>query len=107
MPRAPLAAVLILCAGLALPGCSSGGQQQTISKQTVEQGIADALQKQVGDRPDTVTCPGPLKAEAGASERCQLTAAGLRYGVTATITSYQNGTANYQVKVDSQPSGRA
>lgn len=97
------------CAVLALAGCSVTVQktENSISKETLEQGIADTLQKKVGDRPDTVTCPGPLKPEPGQSVRCELTAVGLRYGVTATVTSYDNGTAKYDVKVDDQPLGKA
>ncbi|HJQ46420.1 MAG TPA: DUF4333 domain-containing protein [Amycolatopsis sp.] len=101
--------LLVAGAVLALGGCSVTVQKtdNSISKETLEQGIADTLQKKVGDRPDTVTCPGSLKPEPGASIRCELTAVGLRYGVTATVTSAENGKANYDVKVDNQPLGKA
>jgi hypothetical protein len=63
----------------------------------------DALEKSVGKRPDSVTCPGPVKAKAGESIRCELRAGSSRYGLTATVTSYDDGNARYQVKVDQKP----
>jgi Domain of unknown function (DUF4333) len=100
-------AVVLPVVIVASAGCSSKSAEQVIPKQTVEQGIADVLEQKVGDRPDAVTCPGPVKPEAGTTIRCELTAVGLRYGVTATITSYTNGKGNYSVKVDSQPLGKS
>lgn len=99
-----LPALAASCAGLLLAGCSvSAGVAANIDKATLEHGITDTLTKKVGRKPDSVTCPGPLKAEVGQSERCVLVGDGTRYGVTATITSYQNGNAQYDVKVDEQP----
>jgi hypothetical protein len=94
------------CAGLLLAGCSaqvSVNSNPTVDKANLEQGITDTLTQQVGRKPDSVTCPGPLKAQAGQSVRCVLVGDGTRYGVTATVTSYQNGKAKYDVKVDQQP----
>lgn len=94
------------CAGFLLAGCSaqvSVNTNPSIDKATLEQGISDTLARQVGHKPDSVTCPGPLAAKVGQSERCVLAAGGTRYGVTATISSYQNGDAHYDVQVDQQP----
>jgi hypothetical protein len=94
------------CAGLMLAGCSahaSVNSDPSIDKATLEQGISDTLTKKVGRKPDSVTCPGPLKAKAGQSERCVLVGDGTRYGLTATIASYENGHAHYDVQVDQQP----
>lgn len=94
------------CAGFLLAGCSaqvSVTPPPSLDKTTVENGITDTLTKQVGRKPDSVTCPGPLKAEVGQSEKCVLVGDGVRYGVTATVTSYQNGDTKYDVKVDQQP----
>lgn len=97
-------AVATSFAGFLLAGCSvSGAPPASIDKPNLEKGITDTLTRQVGRKPDSVTCPGPLKAEVGQSERCVLVGDGVRYGVTATITSYQNGDAKYDVKVDQQP----
>jgi hypothetical protein len=99
-------ALVASCAGFLLAGCSaqvSVNTTPTVDKATLEQGITTTLTKQVGRKPDSVTCPGPLKAQVGQSEKCVLVGDGTRYGVTATITSYQNGDAQYDVKVDQQP----
>ncbi|WAL64241.1 DUF4333 domain-containing protein [Amycolatopsis cynarae] len=98
--------LIVVGAALALvTACSASvqGGGATISKTSLEQGIADALQKSVGQRPDAVECPGAIKAKAGETARCVLTAGSVRYGLTATVTSYENGKAHYQAQVDRQP----
>jgi hypothetical protein len=55
----------------------------------------------VGVAPDSVDCANPLPAKVGQSERCSLTAGGVKYGLTVTITSLNaNNVANYDVQVD-------
>jgi hypothetical protein len=78
----------------------------TLSADDVAKGAEDALEKQVGQRPD-VTCPDDVEAKVGNETRCTLTAEGHagEYGVTVTITSVKDGTANFDVQVDSQPQG--
>jgi len=95
----------VACVLVTLTGCSvsvGGDKDLTISKEKLEQGITDALEKSVGKRPDSVTCPGPVKAKVGESVRCELGSGSVRYGLTATVTSYEKGddSANYSVKVD-------
>jgi len=72
-------------------------------QENLEQGISDALTKTVGRKPDAVACPGPVKAKIGETTRCELTGDGVKYGVTATITSNDNGKYQYSVKVDDRP----
>ncbi|MFG1913120.1 DUF4333 domain-containing protein [Kribbella sp. NPDC048928] len=92
------------CVLITLTGCSAKfGSDPTISKENLEKGIVDALEKSVGKRPDAVTCPGSVKAKAGESIRCELKAGKTRYGLTATVTSYEDRKASYQVKVDNKP----
>jgi hypothetical protein len=94
------------CAGFLLAGCSaqvSVNTTPTVDKPALEQGISETLTKQVGQKPDSVTCPGPIKAQPGQSERCVLAASGIRYGLSVSINSYQNGKADYNVRVDDQP----
>ncbi|QFU88388.1 DUF4333 domain-containing protein [Amycolatopsis sp. YIM 10] len=100
-----VAFVAAACAALALTGCSASVNtgEPTIAKATLEQGVTDALHKSVGQRPDSVECPDSVKAEAGQSTRCVLTASSVRYGLTATVTSVDNGNARYQVQVDNKP----
>jgi len=97
--------VVLACFGLA--ACSAKvtvAPEPLVAKETLEQGIADILQQKVGQRPDSVTCPGPVKAVTGQSIRCELTSGTAKYGLTATVNSYQNGKANYSVQVDEKPS---
>jgi hypothetical protein len=107
MFRAIRAVVLIAgCAVITLSGCSAKVNVSTepmVAKDKFEQGIVEALEKVVGQRPEKVECPGPVKAKAGETARCVLTERDLRIGVTATVTSYENGRARYDVKVDDQP----
>jgi Domain of unknown function (DUF4333) len=97
--------IAVACAVVAVSGCSGSVEigDATIQKEKLEQGIADSLEKAVGQRPDSVTCPNSVPAKAGAKVRCVLSAGNVRYGLTATITSYRNGNAHYKVTVDQQP----
>jgi hypothetical protein len=78
----------------------------TLSAEDVATGAEDALEQQVGQRPD-ITCPEDVEAKVGNTTRCTLTAEGLdgEYGVTVTIKSVEGDTANFDVEVDSQPQG--
>ncbi len=95
------------CVLVTLTGCSVSFGDPSISKETLEKGITDALEKSVGKRPDSVTCPGKVKAEAGESVRCELRAGTSKYGLTATISSYDKEakSASYAIKVDQKPAG--
>lgn len=95
-----------VCAVVTLTGCSVSVEPKedpTMSQETVETGIADALEKVVGQRPDSVECPGSVKAKVGETFRCELSAGSVRYGLTGTIKSLENGKAQYDVKVDDKP----
>jgi hypothetical protein len=94
-----LVATPLLVLGLA--ACSS-----SLAADDVAEGAEDALETQVGVRPD-VSCPEDLEAEVGAETRCTLTVAGdpEEYGVTVTVTSVEGDTANFDVKVDEEPTG--
>ncbi|MER7013352.1 DUF4333 domain-containing protein [Saccharopolyspora sp. NPDC000359] len=94
-----------VCGGLLLTGCSAsfsvGGMQ--VSKQELEQKVSEGLTASVGKRPDSVTCPGPVEAEVGKSQRCELTAGGDRLGVTVTVKSVEGKDVKFDIKVDEQP----
>jgi len=100
----------VACAVVTLTGCSASVEvgdvdkveEVTISEKDLETGITDALEETVGQRPDSVDCPGSVKAEAGESIRCELTAGPDRVGLTATVKSYKDGKAQYDVKVDDE-----
>jgi hypothetical protein len=95
-----LLAAPFLVAGLA--ACGSG----TLAADDVASSAEDALEAQVGARPD-VTCPDDLEAEVGAETRCTLSVDGddQEYGVTVTVTSVEGETANFDVQVDEEPVG--
>jgi hypothetical protein len=90
---------------LSLSACSfSFGSTDALPADEVAEGAEDALEGQVGVRPD-VSCPEDLEAEVDAETRCTLTVDGdpEEYGVTVTVTSAEDGTANFDVQVDDEP----
>ena len=93
-----LAAAPLLALGVSACGASS------LAADDVAEGAEDALEAEVGARPD-VSCPQDLEAEVGAETRCTLSVAGdtAEYGVTVTVTSVQDDTANFDVQVDDEP----
>ena len=97
--RALLVAAPLLSLGLT--GC--GG---TVDAGDVATAAEDALEEQVGARPDIV-CPDDLEAEVGAETRCTLTAGDdpAEYGVTVTVTAVDGGDAEFDVVVDEAPRG--
>lgn len=82
----------------------SGCGSQSVPAKNVATSAEDALQKQVGQRPD-ISCPHDLEAKVGATTRCTLTADGLdgTYGVTVRVNSVKDGKANFDVQVDDHP----
>lgn len=99
----------VCAAVVALTGCSVSVETKeddpTMSRETVENGIADALEEAVGQRPDSVECPDAVTAKVGETFRCELSAGSDRYGLTGTIKSLEDGKAQYDVKVDDKPAG--
>jgi Domain of unknown function (DUF4333) len=98
----PRRRLLLAVPALMVALSSCGGQALTAG--VVETGAEDALEREVGVRPD-VSCPDDLPAEVGAELRCTLTADGddARYGVTVTVSSVEGETANFDVEVDPEP----
>ena len=96
--------VLVAGAALALPACGSVVlSADTLTAAEVATAAEDALEEQVGTRPD-ITCPDGLAEEEGASTRCTLTGGEdtVQYGVTVTVTS-TDGTTRIGVQVDDGP----
>ena len=98
--RRVLLASPLLALGLA--GCGAG----TLEAGTVEEGAADALEEEVGVRPD-ISCPDDLEAEVGASMECTLTAGDdpTEYPVTVTVSSVEGDSAKFDVEVGDAPAG--
>ena len=95
----------ILAAPLVVLGTAGCGST-TLTADAIATGAEDALEEQVGIRPD-VTCPEDIDAEVGAETRCTLTAGDdpTEYGVTVTVTSVEGERANFDVEVDDEPAG--
>jgi hypothetical protein len=69
----------------------------------VEEQISSQLEAQVGVAPDSVSCADDLPAEEGASITCELTSEGQTYGVTATVSSIDGNTVNFDIEVADAP----
>jgi hypothetical protein len=94
-------AIALGCLGLLGSACSSS--PPAVSKADVEKQVTDQLAAQTGTTPDSVTCPGDLAATVGTSMRCTLAKGGSTIGVTVAVTSVDNDTAKFSIKVDDAP----
>ncbi|RSN63890.1 DUF4333 domain-containing protein [Actinomadura sp. WAC 06369] len=95
-----------MLAALFAAGCSfSVGGSEAVSKDEVAKQAATALGEQVGREPDDVTCKDDLKAEVGATVRCELTVDGRKLGMTATATAVDGDNVKMGFKVDDAPGG--
>ena len=88
------------------PSTTTAEQPLTIAAANLEIAAEDALEPELGQRPD-ITCPEDLPAEVGAETRCIHTApgSGAQYGVTVIITSVEGTEAQFDVHLDGQPLG--
>lgn len=105
--RAGVAGTIVSVGGLALGGLVLGGchasvssTPPSVSKADLQNTVSETLTKQVGQKPDKIDCPGPIKAEKGQQTRCVLTAGGDRLGLTVTVTSVQGSDVKFNVQVD-------
>lgn len=97
-----LLAVLFTLA--AFTGCSfSLGSDLKVSTAELEKQVSSSLEKTVGQKPDSVTCPDELKGEVGEKVRCTLTSGTTTYGLTATVTAVEGKDVKFDIKVDDQP----
>ncbi|HEY4630897.1 MAG TPA: DUF4333 domain-containing protein, partial [Blastococcus sp.] len=89
-----------------LVGLSACGGTATLSSDEVATKAEDALEKQVGTRPD-ISCPEDVKAEVGATTRCTLTAGDdpTEYGVSIKVKEVDGSNAKFDIQVDDQPKG--
>jgi hypothetical protein len=76
---------------------------ETVGKDEVASAIRRQVTQQVGQQPDSVTCPDNLKGVAGATLQCQLISGTDKYGVLVTVTSVDAGDVKFHFKVDDQP----
>ena len=95
------AAVCVGTLPFAFTGVSAAASTGSVPKTVVEAQAAKVLAQETGLKPPTVTCPGDLEGQVGASIKCTLTPAGskLVYPVKVTVNSEENGTAHFHVQV--------
>jgi hypothetical protein len=67
-----LTPAIALVALAALAGC--GDSTPTVKQSKVEDKISSGLEKEVGSKPDDITCPGDLEGKVGKTMTCKLTA---------------------------------
>ena len=63
--------------------------------------VASQIKQQLtmaGRQVDSVTCPAPLPAEVGATITCTVVGGGATSGAKATVTTVNQGTANFNVE---------
>ena len=92
------ALTVVAAATLLLAGC--GSSTKSVSQEQVETRISEQLTKQVGQKPDTISCPGDLKAEKGTTMRCKLTSGGTSLGLTVKVTSVDGSNVKFDIQVD-------
>ena len=66
----------------------------------MEDKISSGLEKQVGTKPDDISCPGDLEGTVGKTMRCTLTAGTDKLGVTVKVTSVDGKKVNFDYEVD-------
>lgn len=99
---------------LSVAGCSvtvggkinSASEVPNIPRAQLESGLKKAITEKTGAPIKSVACDGPLRGVVGEKQRCVASFAttdGLRAGVTATTTSINDATINYDFKVDDKP----
>lgn len=81
-------------------GCSVSVGSKEVKKDEVAKQASAALGKKVGREPDDVTCEDDLKAEVGATVRCEVTADGEKHGMTVTAKSVDGKKVKMDFKVD-------
>jgi Domain of unknown function (DUF4333) len=92
--------LIVITAGLALgsTACSS-----FVPKDDVASVVGSELQKQGVTIDAGVTCPEDLEAEVGRSIRCEFTSDGQPVDAVASVTSVQDGKANFDIVTEARP----
>lgn len=100
--RTSAASVLAVLA-LGLAGCSFG--EKEVAEAEVEEQVATQLAAQTNNPKPDIDCPGPLKAEVGATLECVLSVQGDtdRYPVKVEVKSVDAKKASFDIEVGDQP----
>ena len=94
--------MVLVVAMLALSSC--GDSTPTVKQADVEKEVSTQLEKQVGQAPDDISCPGDLKGKVGTKMRCTLTAGGDELGVSVNVTSVDGDNVKFDIQVDQESS---
>lgn len=94
-----LAGSVMMAAAATLTACSFSASvgDTSVSKEDVQKQISDKVAEQGGTKPDSVTCPGDLKAQVGATLDCKMSDGSKNYGVNVTVTSVDGKTVNFDI----------
>lgn len=79
----------------------------SVNERQLEQQVSSMLEKEVGQRPDRIDCPGNLDGKIGETMRCTLTAGTDELGLTVTVTEIEGTTVNFDIEVDNKTAGPA
>lgn len=85
------------CAGLS--GCSFqiGGGPPTVAQDDLQNDISERLAN-AGEKPESVTCDGPLVGEVGKTTRCDVVlSATNKFQPVVTVTKVEDTTVSYEV----------
>lgn len=101
----PIRTLAVLPLALAVVGLAACGAEATVSSEDVAAAAEDALEEQIGSRPE-IDC-GELNLTVHVDRRtyCTLTddATGSEYEVTITVTSIQGDQFEFDVQVADTP----
>jgi hypothetical protein len=79
---------------LAGAGCST---EKVVDKKDVQNTVSSNLDKRLGQKPDSVSCPADLKGKVGATLDCQAKVGGVSFTVSLKVTSVDGDTVHYDV----------
>lgn len=100
-----LTPAIALVALAALSGC--GDSTPSVDQGTLEDKISSGLEKEVGAKPDDVSCPEDLEGEVGTTMTCTLTAGTDELDVSVKVTSVQDSKVNFDFEVAQMGEGGA
>jgi hypothetical protein len=79
-------------------GCSADvSVEKTVSKDDVAKQISSKVNDQSGQAPESVSCPGDLKASVGATLNCTMTANGQNDNVNVTVTKVNGDDVDFDM----------
>lgn len=97
----PAALLALPAAALLFSGCAFG--PAVVKQAEVEKQVSSALEKQVGQTPDSIDCPDDLPAEIGAKMTCVLTANDSTIDVAVTVDKVDGNNVGFDIKVADTP----